>query len=160
MSERRVGIGYDAHRFGGEGALVLGGVELPDQPSLKGHSDADVLAHAVTDALLGAAGLGDIGSHFPDDDPRWSGADSVELLAQAAALARRDGWQVVNVDATVVCERPRLAPLVGQMAERLGRGLGVEADRVSVKATTNEGMGFAGRGEGIAAMAIAQIERD
>ena len=157
-AERRIGIGYDAHRFGA-GPLVLGGVEIPDHPGLEGHSDADVLAHAVTDGLLGAAGLGDIGKHFPDEDERYRDADSIELLAQAAALTRGDGWLVVNVDATVVCERPKLAPLTGQMAERLGQGLGIEPGRINVKATTNEGMGFAGRGEGIGVLAIVQIER-
>ena len=159
-AERRAGIGYDAHRFGAVRVLVIGGVEFPGEPGLQGHSDADVLAHAVTDALLGAAGLGDIGRHFPDDDPSYRGADSIELLARSAALAREQGWQVVNIDATVICERPRLAPQVGEMAERLGEGLGTPADRVNVKATTNEGMGFIGRGEGIAALATVQIQRD
>jgi 2-C-methyl-D-erythritol 2,4-cyclodiphosphate synthase len=157
--ERRVGIGYDVHRLGADRPLVLGGVEFPDEPGLEGHSDADVLAHAITDAVLGAAGLGDIGNHFPDDDLRYRGADSVWLLAQAVTLVRNDGWLVVNVDATVICERPRLAPLVGEMAGRLGEGLGIASDRVNVKATTNEGIGFIGRGEGIAALAVAQIER-
>lgn len=158
-AERRIGIGYDAHRFGAARLLVLGGVEIPDHPGLEGHSDADVLAHAITDALLGAAGLGDMGSHFPDDDERYRDADSIELLGRAVALTRDRGWQAVNVDATVICERPRLAPLVRQMAERLGQALGIDPDRVNVKATTNEGMGFIGRGEGIAVLAIAQIER-
>jgi 2-C-methyl-D-erythritol 2,4-cyclodiphosphate synthase len=158
-AERRAGIGYDAHRFSAVRVLVLGGVEIPGEPGLEGHSDADVLAHAVTDALLGAAGLGDIGSRFPDDDPRYRNADSIELLAQSSALAAKEGWQVVNVDATVICERPRLAPHVGRMAERLGQGLGISSERVNVKATTNEGMGFIGRGEGIAALAVTQIER-
>jgi 2-C-methyl-D-erythritol 2,4-cyclodiphosphate synthase len=158
-TERRVGIGYDAHRFSAVRVLVLGGIEIPNEPGLEGHSDADVLTHAVIDGLLGAAALGDIGRHFPDDDPRYSGADSIELLAQSAALAREQGWQVVNVDATVICERPRLAPHVGQMAERLGEGLGIPPERVNVKATTNEGMGFIGRAEGIAALAVALIER-
>jgi 2-C-methyl-D-erythritol 2,4-cyclodiphosphate synthase len=157
--ERRAGIGYDAHRFGPGRTLVLGGVEVPGEPGLEGHSDADVLAHAITDAVLGAAGLGDIGTHFPDDDPRYRDANSIELLTQATSLAHGDGWRVVNVDATVICERPRLAPLAGEMAERLGQGLGIPRAQVSVKATTNEGMGFIGRGEGIAVLAIAQIER-
>jgi 2-C-methyl-D-erythritol 2,4-cyclodiphosphate synthase len=133
--ERRAGIGYDAHRFGEGRTLVLGGVEIPDEPGLEGHSDADVLTHAITDALLGAAGLGDIGGHFPDDDPRYRDADSIGLLTQSVTLAREQGWQVVNVDATV------------------------PAERVNVKATTNEGMGFIGRGEGIAALAVTCIER-
>jgi 2-C-methyl-D-erythritol 2,4-cyclodiphosphate synthase len=157
--EQRVGIGYDAHRFGAGRVLVLGGIEIPDEPGLEGHSDADVLAHAITDALLGAAGLGDIGSHFPDDDSRYRDADSVELLAQVTAMVREQGWEVVNVDATVICERPRLSPLLTRMTARLGGGMGIAPDRVNVKATTNEGMGFIGRREGIAALAVAQIVR-
>jgi 2-C-methyl-D-erythritol 2,4-cyclodiphosphate synthase len=157
--ENRAGIGYDSHRFAGARTLVLGGVEFPGVPGLEGHSDADVLTHAVIDAVLGAAGLGDIGRHFPDDDPRYSGADSIGLLAEAASMAGSDGWQVVNVDSTVICEQPRLAPAVAQMSERLADALGVDAGRVNVKATTNEGMGFIGRGEGIAACAVALLER-
>jgi 2-C-methyl-D-erythritol 2,4-cyclodiphosphate synthase len=157
--EHRAGIGYDAHRFSAVRVLVLGGVQIPGEPGLEGHSDADVVTHAVIDALLGAAGLGDIGRHFPDDDPAYRDADSIELLTQSTALAREQGWQVINVDATVICERPRLAPHVDDMKERLGHGLGIAADRVNVKATTNEGMGFIGRGEGIAALAVALIER-
>ena len=159
-AERRAGIGYDAHRFSAVRALVLGGVPIPGEPGLEGHSDADVVTHAIIDALLGAAGLGDIGRHFPDDDPRYRDADSIELLAQSTALVREDGWRVVNVDATVVCERPRLAPHVQGMTERLGESLGIPSERVNVKATTNEGMGFIGRGEGIAALAVAQLERE
>jgi 2-C-methyl-D-erythritol 2,4-cyclodiphosphate synthase len=158
--ERRSGIGYDSHRFGGEGPLVLGGVEIPGEPGLAGHSDADVVAHAVTDAVLGAAGMGDIGEHFPDDDPRWKGADSIELLRDACGEVSEPGWRVVNVDVTVVAERPRLALLRARMAERLAGALGVAPEAVNVKATTNEGMGFVGRGEGLAALAIAQIERE
>jgi 2-C-methyl-D-erythritol 2,4-cyclodiphosphate synthase len=158
-AERRVGIGYDAHRFGGVGALVLGGVEIPSARGLEGHSDADVLAHAVTDALLGAAGFGDIGRHFPDDDPRYRDADSIALLVEVVALLADAGWRVVNVDSTVVCERPRLESFIPGMTERLGGALRIAAERVSVKATTNEGMGAVGRGEGIAACAVAQLER-
>jgi 2-C-methyl-D-erythritol 2,4-cyclodiphosphate synthase len=158
--ERRVGVGYDAHRFSPERSLVIGGVQIPNTPGLAGHSDADVLAHAVTDALLGASALGDIGRHFPDDDARYADADSVELLTETAArLDREGGWRVVNVDSTVVCERPRLQPHVARMVERLCGALGTEAANVSVKATTNDGMGFTGRGEGIAAFAVALIER-
>jgi 2-C-methyl-D-erythritol 2,4-cyclodiphosphate synthase len=157
--EQRSGIGYDSHRFGGDGALVLGGVEIPGGPALVGHSDADVVAHAVTDALLGAAGLGDIGEHFPDDDPGLAGADSIELLGRALAAVGAPGWRVVNVDVSVLAERPRLGPFKGPIAARLAAALGVEADAVNVKAKTNEGMGFVGRGEGIAALAVAQIER-
>jgi 2-C-methyl-D-erythritol 2,4-cyclodiphosphate synthase len=159
MSEQRVGIGYDTHRFSGARTLVLGGVELPGHPGLQGFSDSDVLAHAVIDAVLGAAALGDIGRHFPDTDPRFEGADSIELLREVVASAAAAGWGVVNVDATVICEQPRIAPHAAEMVERLAGALGVEAGRVSVKGTTNEGMGFVGRGEGIAAVAVAMIER-
>jgi 2-C-methyl-D-erythritol 2,4-cyclodiphosphate synthase len=158
--ERRVGVGYDAHRFSPERSLVIGGVPIPNTPGLAGHSDADVLAHAVTDALLGASALGDIGRHFPDDDARYADADSVELLTETAArLDREGGWRVVNVDSTVICERPRLQPHVARMVERLCGALRTEAANVSVKATTSDGMGFTGRGEGIAAFAVALIER-
>jgi 2-C-methyl-D-erythritol 2,4-cyclodiphosphate synthase len=158
-AETRVGIGYDSHRFAGARTLVLGGVTFPGEPGLEGHSDADVLTHAVIDAVIGAAGLGDIGRHFPDDDARFADADSIALLSQAVSTAAEAGWKVVNVDATVICERPRLAPHVAQMAERLGDALGVDQERVNVKATTNEGMGFIGRGEGMAACAVALLER-
>jgi 2-C-methyl-D-erythritol 2,4-cyclodiphosphate synthase len=158
-AETRVGIGYDSHRFAGARTLVLGGVTFPEEPGLEGHSDADVLTHAVIDAVIGAAGLGDIGRHFPDDDARFADADSIALLRQAVSTAAEAGWKVVNVDATVICERPRLAPHVAQMAERLGDALGVDRERVNVKATTNEGMGFIGRGEGMAACAVALLER-
>jgi 2-C-methyl-D-erythritol 2,4-cyclodiphosphate synthase len=157
--QHRCGIGYDSHRFGGEAPLVLGGVEIPGEPALAGHSDADVVAHAVTDALLGAAGLGDIGEHFPDTDPRHRGADSIELLRTALEAIAEPGWRVVNVDVSVLAERPRLSPFKAAMAERLATALGVAASAVNVKAKTNEGMGFIGRGEGIAALAVAQIER-
>jgi 2-C-methyl-D-erythritol 2,4-cyclodiphosphate synthase len=159
VSEQRVGIGYDTHRSSGVRTLVLGGVELPGVPGLHGFSDSDVLAHAVTDAVLGAAALGDIGRHFPDTDPRYEGASSIELLREAVARLGAEGWGVVNVDATVVCEEPKIAPHAAEMAERLAGALGVEPARVSVKGTTNEGMGFVGRGEGIAAVAVAMIAR-
>jgi 2-C-methyl-D-erythritol 2,4-cyclodiphosphate synthase len=159
--ERRAGIGYDAHRFGDGGRrLVLGGMDVPGVAGLAGHSDADVVAHALTDALLGAAGLGDIGDLFPDDDPRWADADSLALLAQVAALVAEAGWGVVNADLTVIAERPRLGPLKRAMGERLAGALDVRPECVNVKATTNEGMGFIGRAEGIAALATVQIERD
>jgi 2-C-methyl-D-erythritol 2,4-cyclodiphosphate synthase len=158
MSERRVGIGYDTHRVSAVRTLVLGGVELPGVPGLHGFSDSDVLAHAVIDAVLGAAALGDIGRHFPDTDPRYEGADSIELLREAVVRVAAEGWSVLNVDATVICEEPRIGPHAADMAARLGDALGVEAGRVNVKGTTNEGMGFLGRGEGIAAIAIAMIE--
>ena len=159
MSEQRVGIGYDTHRTSAVRTLVLGGVELPGVPGLHGFSDSDVLTHAVIDAVFGAATLGDIGRHFPDTDPRYENADSIELLRDAVSRTAAEGWQVVNVDATVICEEPHIAPHAAAMAKRLADALGVEAGRVSVKGTTNEGMGFLGRGEGIAAIAVAMLER-
>lgn len=153
----RVGLGYDVHRFQTGRRLVLGGVEFPGETGLAGHSDADVLAHAVIDALLGAAGLGDIGSHFPPGDPRFQGADSIELLRRTAALLREHGCQVRNVDSTVVAERPRLADHIGKMRERLAEAMGIEPALVSVKAKTNEGIGDVGRGEAIAAIAVALV---
>ena len=160
-SERRFGIGYDAHRFSDAGgALVLGGVEIPGERGLEGHSDADAVAHAVIDALLGAAGLGDIGEHFPDDDPSFAGADSIGLLEQVRVLLAEPGWRVVNVDVSVIAERPRLAPYRDQMARRLAAAAAVDPTCVNVKATTNEGIGFIGRGEGIAALAVSLIERE
>lgn len=158
--ERRVGIGYDVHRFAEGRKLVLGGVRIPDHAGLEGHSDADVLAHAITDALLGAAGEGDIGRHFPDTDPSYEGADSISLLAQVTTKLEALGWRVVNVDATVVCETPRLQPFADEMSRTLAAALRAEPARVSVKATTNEGIGFIGSGEGAAVIAVAQIARD
>jgi 2-C-methyl-D-erythritol 2,4-cyclodiphosphate synthase len=159
--ELRTGIAYDSHRFEESGGrLVLGGIEIAGERGLIGHSDADVVSHALADALLGAAGLGDIGEHFPDDDPQWAGADSLELLARVARLLLADGWRPVNADLTVIAERPRLAPHRSEMAARLAGALGVEAARVNVKATTNEGMGFVGRGEGIAVVASVLMERE
>jgi 2-C-methyl-D-erythritol 2,4-cyclodiphosphate synthase len=152
----RTGLGVDSHRFAPGRRLVLGGVEIPFERGLAGHSDADVLAHAVTDAILGAAGLGDIGEHFPDTDPRWEGADSIALLREVVALAARDGWTVAHVDATVMLERPKLAPFRAEIAARLADAIGAT---VSVKATTGEGMGFVGREEGVAALAVATLER-
>ena len=157
-AETRVGMGYDSHRFAGARTLVLGGVTFPGEPGLEGHSDADVLTHAVIDAVIGAAGLGDIGRHFPDDDPSFADADSIVLLGQAVSMVAEAGWRVVNVDATVICERPRLAPHIAQMVERLADALEVDQGHVNVKATTNEGMGFIGRGEGIAACAVALLQ--
>ena len=148
----RIGIGYDSHRFAEGRRLVLGGVEIPSEQGLAGHSDADVLTHAVIDALLGAAGLGDLGTLFPDDDERWRDADSVDMLR--VAIGQLPG-RPVNVDATVICERPRLEPHRGEMERRLSSVLSAP---VSVKATTNEGMGAIGRGEGIACVAVALVE--
>lgn len=156
----RVGVGYDSHRFEAGRRLILGGVEIPFERGLAGHSDADVVAHAITDALLGAAGLGDIGAHFPPSDPKWKDADSVELLRSVSARLARHGFRGINVDVTVVCEAPRLGPHVTAMRERLAGAIGLEAPAVSIKATSNEGMGWIGRGEGVAALAVVLIEAD
>jgi 2-C-methyl-D-erythritol 2,4-cyclodiphosphate synthase len=137
---------------------VLGGVLFEGEAGLAGHSDADVLAHAITDALLGAAALGDIGSHFPSTDDRWAGADSLDLLRSAAEMVRKAGLKIGNVDATLVCQRPRVSARAAQMRVNLARAMGVEPSRVSVKATTTDGLGAIGRGEGIAAMAVALLE--
>jgi 2-C-methyl-D-erythritol 4-phosphate cytidylyltransferase/2-C-methyl-D-erythritol 2,4-cyclodiphosphate synthase len=155
----RVGHGYDLHRLAEGRPLVLGGVEVPFEKGLSGHSDADVISHAVTDAILGAAAAGDIGRHFPDIDPRWKGASSLALLAAAAAIVRNAGYEIVNVDAVVVAERPRLAPHAAAMIARLSEAMGIAADRVSVKAKTNEGLGDIGRGEAIAAHAVALLRK-
>ena len=159
MSDIRVGHGYDVHRLAEGRKLILGGVEIPWEKGLLGHSDADVLAHGVMDALLGAAGLGDIGRHFPDTDPAYRGADSLGLLARVAGLLGERGWSVGNVDATILAQRPKLAPHIPQMAENLAKAMGVPPDRVNVKATTEEGLGFTGSGEGMAAHAVALIIR-
>ncbi|HEX6939141.1 MAG TPA: 2-C-methyl-D-erythritol 2,4-cyclodiphosphate synthase [Longimicrobiales bacterium] len=154
----RVGIGYDSHRFAEGRRLVLGGVEVPHAQGLAGHSDADAVAHAVTDAILGAAALGDIGTYFPPTDPQWRDADSIALLRAAVRLLEEQNYRVVNVDVTVVCEAPRLARHVPAMRERLAAALGIGPQQVSVKGKTNEGMGWIGRGEGIAAMAVALVD--
>ena len=155
----RVGQGFDVHRFSDDAtrALVLGGVRYEGSRGLVGHSDADVIAHAVADALLGAAGLGDIGQHFPDTDPRWAGADSISLLRDVAAMVGADGWRVGNVDCCVVCEEPKLAPRRADMESALGAAAGAP---VSVKGRRAEGLGALGRREGIACWAVAVIERD
>lgn len=153
----RTGVGYDAHRLVMGRTLRLGGVEIPSPRGLAGHSDADVLAHAIIDALLGGAGLGDIGRHFPPSDPAYKDADSIELLRRAAALAADAGWRVLHVDSTVLAEAPRLAPYISTMQERLAAAIGVESSAVNIKATTTEGMGAIGRGEGIAAHAVATL---
>ena len=154
----RVGIGYDSHRFAAGRPLVLGGVTVPHDRGLTGHSDADALAHAVTDAILGAARAGNIGRLFPDTDPQWKDADSIRLLAAAVGRVRQMGFAVGQVDATVITEQPRLGPHLQAMEERLAGALEVASGAVSVKAKTNEGMGFIGRGEGIAVMAVATLE--
>jgi 2-C-methyl-D-erythritol 2,4-cyclodiphosphate synthase len=150
----RVGLGIDTHRFADGRPLILGGVEIPHERGLAGHSDADVLAHAITDAILGAADMGDIGQHFPDTDPRYEGADSMVMLREVVALVRAEGWTVAHVDATVMLERPKLAPHRAAIAARLREAVG---SSVSVKATTGEKMGFVGREEGVAAMAVATL---
>lgn len=153
----RIGIGYDSHRFAPGRRLILGGAEIPFERGLAGHSDADAVAHAVTDAILGAAALGDIGTHFPPSDPEWRDADSLVLLEKAVRLLGDHGQRVVNVDVTVICEAPKLAPHVPAMRERLAAALGIGRAQVSVKAKSNEGMGWIGRGEGIAALAVALV---
>ena len=159
MTKLRVGHGYDVHRLVAGRALILGGVTVPFDRGLLGHSDADVLTHAVMDALLGAAALGDIGKLFPDSDAAYAGADSIALLERVTALLREHGWQVGNVDATVVAQTPRLAPYIREMRRRLAEAMGLDVDCVSVKATTEERLGFTGSGEGMAAHAVALIER-
>ena len=154
----RIGIGYDIHRFQEGRPLVLGGLTLAGETGLGGHSDADVLLHAVIDALLGAVGLGDIGQRYPPDDPAYAGADSRRLLAEVRAAVEEAGYRPENVDATLIAERPKLAPHLALMRQAIGEALGLDAARVNVKATTNEGIGAIGRGEGIAAIAIALLD--
>ena len=157
--EVRIGFGYDVHAFGPGDHVWLGGVRIPHHAGLVAHSDGDVLLHALCDALLGAVALGDIGQHFPPSDPRWKDADSRGLLRAVRMLLERDGWRVGNVDAVVVCERPKLAPHAERMREHIAVDLGIGVDAVSVKATTTERLGFTGREEGIAAQAVALVRR-
>ncbi|MCI9352594.1 MAG: 2-C-methyl-D-erythritol 2,4-cyclodiphosphate synthase [Lawsonibacter sp.] len=159
MQGIRVGHGYDVHRLTEGRKLILGGVDIPWEKGLLGHSDADVLTHALMDALLGAAGLGDIGRHFPDNDPAYAGANSLKLLERVMKLLGVNGYTVGNVDVTVLAQRPKLAPHIPQMRDNLAQVMGVEPARVNIKATTEEGLGFTGAGEGIAAHAVALIER-
>lgn len=160
MTRLRVGTGYDSHRFDAERPLVLGGVRIPDHPGLTGHSDGDAVAHAVIDAILGAAAAGNVGSHFPPSDERWKDADSIGLLARAAEVLRGRDFHVVNVDVTVVCETPKIAPWAEAMRERLARAMRVTEAQVSIKGKTNEGMGWIGAGEGLAVHAVALVERN
>ncbi len=153
----RIGQGYDVHRLVEGRKLILGGVEIPYEKGLLGHSDADVLLHAVMDALLGAAALGDIGQHFPDSDERYKGISSVELLKEVGKILQENGYLIENIDSTVIAQRPKLLPYRPQMAENIADALGIEPDQVSVKATTEEGLGFTGTGEGISAQAIALL---
>ena len=153
----RIGQGYDVHRLVGERRLILGGVEIPYEKGLLGHSDADVLVHAVIDALLGAAALGDIGQHFPDTDPAYKGISSIELLRRVGELLDEKGYVIENIDATIIAQKPKLAPYRPQMAANMAEALHLDAGRVSVKATTEEGLGFTGTGEGISSQAITLL---
>jgi len=153
----RIGTGFDVHRLVEGRALIIGGVDIASERGLLGHSDADVLLHAVCDALLGAAALGDIGGHFPDSDPRYRGADSRALLRHVVALLREAGWQVGNIDATIIAEAPRMAPHIERMRQNLAADAAVDIGQINVKATTTERLGFTGRGEGIAAQAVALL---
>ena len=158
-NDMRIGHGYDVHRLVEDRKLILGGVEVPFEKGLLGHSDADVLAHAVMDAVLGAAALGDIGKHFPDTDPAYVGADSLKLAQHVARIMREHGWKIVNIDSTLLCQKPKLAPYIPAMRENLAAAFGMPVDAVSVKATTEEHLGFTGEGLGIAAHAVALIEK-
>ncbi len=153
----RIGSGYDVHKLVEERKLILGGVEIPHEKGLLGHSDADVLLHAVMDALLGAAGLGDIGKHFPDSDGEYKGADSLKLLSKVLYLISQKGYCIINVDATIIAQKPKLAPYIPKMCENIARVLEINMDQVNVKATTEEGLGFTGAQEGIAATAVCLI---
>lgn len=155
----RIGHGYDVHRLVEDRDLILGGVKIPYEKGLLGHSDADVLTHAVMDALLGAAALGDIGKHFPDTDPAYKGADSLALAAHVAALLAENGYRIENIDATLLAQAPKLAPHIPEMRKNLAASLGIDMEQVSVKATTEEGLGFTGEGLGIAAHAVCLIEK-
>jgi 2-C-methyl-D-erythritol 2,4-cyclodiphosphate synthase len=159
MSEVRVGMGLDAHAFSDDAALVLGGVDFPGERGLAGHSDGDVVAHALIDALLGAAGLGDIGDLFPSGDPQWLDASSIRLLQRAYEVVRGGGWELVNADCVLVGEEPRIGPVRDAMRARLAGAMGVELERVTVRATTTDELGFTGRREGLAAQAVALLRR-
>ena len=159
MSELRIGHGFDVHAFAANRKLIIGGVDIPYARGLAGHSDADVLLHAICDALLGAAGLGDIGRHFPDTDMAFAGIDSRILLRRVVEQLRERGWQVSNVDATIIAQAPKMAPHIARMTAHIADDLGIALDRVNVKATTTEKLGFTGRGEGIAAEAVCLIVR-
>lgn len=155
----RIGTGYDSHRFATGRPLILGGVHIPDHDGLTGHSDGDAIAHAVIDAILGAAAAGNVGSHFPPGDDTWKDADSIGLLEKATSVLLQKGYEVANVDVTVVCETPKIGPHATAMRERLATAMGIGVDRVSVKGKTNEGMGWIGEGQGLAVHASALIER-
>lgn len=153
----RVGMGYDVHRLVPERDLIIGGVKIPYEKGLLGHSDADVLLHAIMDALLGAAALGDIGKHFPDNDPAYKGADSLMLLGRVGELLSDEGYVIENIDSTIIAQKPKMAPHIEQMRKNIADTLGLDISRVNVKATTEEGLGFTGTGEGISAQAVALI---
>ncbi len=155
----RVGMGYDVHRLTVGRKLIMGGVEIPFEKGLLGHSDADVLVHAVMDALLGAAALGDIGKHFPDTDPEYEGVSSIRLLEHVGRILEENGYVIENIDATIIAQRPKMRPYIDQMRENMAKALGIETDQVSVKATTEEGLGFTGTGDGISSHAICAIEK-
>lgn len=159
MHRIRIGHGYDVHRLVENRKLILGGVEIPFERGLLGHSDADVLLHAISDALLGAVALGDIGKHFPDTDPRYAGADSMLLLKEVVQFVRNEGYQVGNLDATILCQRPKLAGFIAAMRENIAACCEIPVSDVSIKATTEEKLGFTGSGEGIAVHAVALLER-
>jgi len=160
MNDLRIGHGFDVHAFAENRKLIIGGVDIPHDRGLAGHSDADVLLHAICDALLGAAGLGDIGRHFPDTDMAFAGIDSRILLRRVAEQLQQRGWRVGNVDATIIAQAPKMAPHIARMTAHIADDLGIALDRVNVKATTTEKLGFTGRGEGIAAEAVCLIVRD
>lgn len=155
----RIGQGYDVHKFAENRALILGGVKIPYELGLLGHSDADVLAHAVSDALLGSLALGDIGQHFPDTDERYKGADSIKLLKEVCRLVEKKGYKIVNVDSTILCQRPKLKAYIPDMRRRLSEAMNTDMENVSVKATTEEGLGFTGEGLGIAVHAVCLVEK-
>ena len=160
ITDMRVGHGYDVHRLVPDRKLILGGVDIPHETGLLGHSDADVLTHAVMDSLLGALALGDIGKHFPDTDPAYKGADSLKLATHVAALIRKEGWSIGNVDATVIAQAPKLAPHIASMRENLAAALGIAVDRIGVKATTEEKLGFTGEKLGISAHAVSLLFKE
>lgn len=157
MNKFRIGLGYDIHRLVSGRRLILGGVEIPFDLGLDGHSDADVVSHAIIDALLGAASLGDIGSHFPDDDPAYKDADSIELLKKTRVMVEEKGFAVGNIDVTIIAENPRLAPYILKMKRKIAEAAGISPDDLSIKATTNEKMGAIGKGEGLAAISVALL---
>ena len=154
----RVGMGYDVHRLAEDRKMILGGVEIPYEKGLLGHSDADVLVHAIMDALLGAAALGDIGKHFPDTDPKYKGISSIELLKHVGKLLKENGYVIGNIDATIICQRPKLAPYREEMVQNVAKALEIEINQVCIKATTEEGLGFTGEGKGISSQAIALLQ--